>query len=151
MWLETRSGPDSAVAAEDLLAETWLIAARRVHEFTGDRDAFAGWLFGIGRRLAANNRRRFGRRRTEPAGLRLVETAVAGPERSVSDLDWVRSTLATLSPRERDVLTCLDVVGLSITDTAVALRISETAVRVARHRGLTRLRLQVGEASEAAT
>jgi RNA polymerase sigma-70 factor (ECF subfamily) len=151
VWLETRSGPDTAVSAEDLLAETWLIAARRVHEFSGDSDSFAGWLFGIGRRLAANNRRRFGRRRTEPAGLQLVETSVDGHEHAVTDLDWVRATLATLSPRERDVLTCLDVVGLSIADTAVALRISESAVRVARHRGLTRLRVQADETREAAT
>jgi RNA polymerase sigma-70 factor (ECF subfamily) len=140
VWLETRSGGDSAVAAEDLLAETWLVAARRVHEFSGDTDAFAGWLFGIGRRLAANNRRRFGRRRTEPTGLHVAEAVVDGHELSVTDRAWVRETLAHLPRRERDVVSCLDVVGLSIADTAVALGMSENAVRVARHRGLKRLR-----------
>lgn len=143
VWLETRSGGDSAVTAEDLLAETWLVAARKVHEFDGDADAFAGWLFGIGRRLAANNRRRFGRRRTEPSGLELVDSTVDGHEHEVTDRDWVRETLAHLPRRERDVVSCLDVVGLSITDTAAALGMSETAVRVARHRGLKRLRGRV--------
>jgi len=143
VWLETRSGPDSAVSAEDILAETWLVAARRVHEFDGDADAFAGWLFGIGRRLAANNRRRFGRRRTEPTGLHLVEVATEGPEPAVTNLDWVRTTLASLPRRERDVLLCMEVVGLSTSDTAAALSMSESAVRVARHRGLTKLRRSV--------
>ena len=147
VWLETRSGADSAVSAEDLLAETWLVAARRVHEFDGDSDAFAGWLFGIGRRLAANNRRRFGRRRTDPAGLQLVDSAVDGHEGPVTDRDWVRKKLADLPRRERDVVSCLDVVGLSIADTATALGISESAVRVARHRGFKRLRGSVTAAT----
>ena len=140
VWLETRSGADSAVSAEDVLAETWLVAARRVHEFTGDTDAFAGWLFGIGRRHAANTRRRFGRRRTEPSDATLHESVDDGHESAVTERDWVRRTLSTLSPRERDVIACLDVVGLGVADTAVALGISESAVRVARHRGLKRLR-----------
>ena len=52
----------------------------------------------------------------------------------------IREKLATLPRRERDVVSCLDVVGLSIADTAEALGMSESAVRVARHRGLKRLR-----------
>jgi RNA polymerase sigma-70 factor, ECF subfamily len=144
VWLETRSGSDSAVSAEDLVAETWLVAARRVHEFSGTSDAFAGWLFGIGRRLAANNRRRFGRRRTEPSGLHLIEGAAGSPGPAVEELDWIRTTLAVLPARERDVLVCLEVLGLPIADTASALGISEGAVRVARHRGLRRLRDRVG-------
>jgi len=147
VWLETRSGADSAVSAEDLLAETWLVAARRVHEFEGDADGFAGWLFGIGRRQAANSRRRFGRRRTDPSGLELIDSAIEGHEGTVTDRDWVRETLAGLPRRERDVVSCLDVVGLSIADTAAALGISESAVRVARHRGLKRLRGNVTTAT----
>lgn len=147
VWLETRSGGDSAVTAEDLLAETWLVAARRVHDFDGDADAFAGWLFGIGRRLAANNRRRFGRRRTDPAGLQVIDATVDGHEGPVTDRDWVREKLAGLPRRERDVVSCLDVVGLSIADTAEALGMSESAVRVARHRGLKRLRGSVTAAT----
>ncbi len=38
------------------------------------------------------------------------------------------------------MLACLEVVGLDIATTATALGISATAVRVARHRGLRRLR-----------
>jgi RNA polymerase sigma-70 factor (ECF subfamily) len=49
-------------------------------------------------------------------------------------------TLATLPPRERDVVGCRDVVGLDVEATATALGISSVAVRVAHHRGLRRLR-----------
>ena len=52
----------------------------------------------------------------------------------------MRWKLSGLPPREREVLACLEVVGLDIATTATALGISATAVRVARHRGLRRLR-----------
>ena len=52
----------------------------------------------------------------------------------------MRWKLSSLPPREREVLACLEVVGLDVTATATALGLSATAVRVARHRGLRRLR-----------
>ncbi len=48
--------------------------------------------------------------------------------------------LSHLSERERQVVACIDVVGLDVAATAAALQMSATAVRVARHRGLRRLR-----------
>jgi RNA polymerase sigma-70 factor (ECF subfamily) len=48
--------------------------------------------------------------------------------------------LADLPRREREVVACLEVIGLDVAATAEALGMSATAVRVARHRGLRRLR-----------
>ena len=48
--------------------------------------------------------------------------------------------LSRLSRREAQVVACLDVVGLDITGTARALGMSQTAVRVAHHRAIGRLR-----------
>jgi RNA polymerase sigma-70 factor (ECF subfamily) len=48
--------------------------------------------------------------------------------------------LAQLPRREAEVVACIDVVGLDIGSTSEALGISQTAVRVARHRALGRLR-----------
>jgi RNA polymerase sigma-70 factor (ECF subfamily) len=135
VWLQRRSPGE----AEDIAGETWLIAASRVGDFTGSSDDFAGWLFGISRHLEANARRRANRRRTTP--LADVEPdPVPGPEPACVADDWVRQALAELPDRERDVVTCLDVIGLDIATTATALGISQVAVRVARHRGLKRLR-----------
>lgn len=139
VWLETRAGNDSAVTAEDVAAQTWLTAAEKVADYEGTAEEFGGWLFGIARRVAANSRRRSGRRRTEPVA-EAPSTAVAGPDATIAEQDWVRDLLAGLSPRERDVVACVDVVGLSAEDAAKALGMSQVAVRVARHRALRRLR-----------
>ena len=142
VWLHTRPCGDSAVSVEDLVAETWLVAAQRLVHFTGSPDDFAGWLFGIARNLASNTHRRSLRRRTDPHPVDGethwgTETSHAS---EVDGTDWVRRTLAVLPPREGEVLACTEVVGLDVAATATLLGISATAARVARHRGLTRLR-----------
>lgn len=143
IWLSTRPSGDSAVTAEDVAAEAWLVAAERIHTFEGTSSDFAGWLFGVARNLGGNTRRRSIRRNTyatDPHELGEPEV-VAGPEPAYAAQDWIVRALATLPPRERDVVGCLDVVGLDVETTALALGMSSVAVRVARHRGLKRLRL----------
>ena len=74
---------------------------------------------------------------------------VEGPEPELIARDWVNRALAGLPQRERDVVACIDVVGLDVESTARALDISAVAVRVARHRGLAKLRrLRAAPASE---
>ncbi|MCL2612254.1 MAG: RNA polymerase sigma factor [Nocardioidaceae bacterium] len=143
VWLRSRPSGDVAVAAEDIVAEAWLVAAQSIADFSGDGDAFAGWPFGIARNLTLNARRRSARRGTDPTDTSVApETwgVVAGVADEVAATDWVRRQLASLSPREADVLAAMEVAGLDAAQTATALGMSVTAVRVARHRGLTRLR-----------
>jgi RNA polymerase sigma-70 factor (ECF subfamily) len=145
VWLRTLAGGDAAISPEDLAAEAWLTASGKITGFEGTGSEFAGYLFGIARNLAANDRRRVGRRHTsgvDPADL--TELAAASePHQEVDDQAWVRWKLSTLPPREREVLACLEVVGLDVATTATALGLTPTAVRVARHRGLRRLRSAV--------
>jgi RNA polymerase sigma-70 factor (ECF subfamily) len=150
VWLGARSSGDAAVAAEDLAAEAWLIAAEKVHGFTGTTSEFAGWLFGIARKLDGNVHRRSQRRNTHPTDLDQLSDppVVAGPEPAFAGRDWVLRALATLPPRERDVVGCLDVVGLDVETTARALDMTAVAVRVAHHRGLRRLRRQVPDQTD---
>jgi RNA polymerase sigma-70 factor (ECF subfamily) len=138
------------VAAEDVAAQTWLTAAEKVRDYDGGVDEFGAWLFGIARRVAANLQRRTGRRRTDPVADTPVES-VDGPEAAVTGGVWVRELLAGLTPRERDVVACVDVVGLSIADAARALGLTPVAVRVARHRALRRLRRDARLAALAVT
>ncbi|MFC4786915.1 RNA polymerase sigma factor [Nocardioides sp. MAHUQ-72] len=147
VWLATRPSDDAAISPEDLAAEAWLTAAQKIHGFTGTSSDFAGWLFGIARNLAANSRRRSRRRDTQPTD-EVPEREVAdGPEPALVARDWVAHALRGLPPRERDVVACVDVVGLDVESTARALGISPVAVRVARHRGLRRLRGAEDQAS----
>ncbi|MET0523590.1 MAG: sigma-70 family RNA polymerase sigma factor [Nocardioides sp.] len=141
VWLGSRPSGDSAAAPEDIAAEAWLVAAQKVADFDGDTSAFAGWLFGIARNLSATTARRSVRRRTDPtASDATLELPIDDTTLVVDAQDWARETLAALPPRERDVVGCIDGLGLDVAATAQALGISAVAVRVARHRGLRRLR-----------
>lgn len=141
VWLRTMPSGDAAASAEDIAADAWLTAASKVAQFHGTQDEFAGWLFGIARKASANVRRRSLRRRTTPAWSPEEHLdAASEDEAPIVQLEWIRSLLSGLAPRERDVVVCLDVVGLDVRTTATALDLSENAVRVAHHRGLARLR-----------
>ena len=140
VWLSTRASSDSAISAEDLAAETWLTAAAKIKTFTGSSHDFGGWLFGIGRNLAANTRRRDTRRQTDAVAEVPDAIGLDGIDHLVAGQDRVRALLALLPPRERDVLACLEAVGLDVSQTAKALGMTPVAVRVARHRALHRLR-----------
>ena len=141
VWLRRLRPRDPATDAEDLAAEAWLTAARRVGDFRGDRCDFGGWLFGIARNVARSRCR--ARRATTPLGPEVVELVADGvvdPAVGVAGDDLARRLVAVLPAREAQVVACLDVVGLDVAATSEALEISPTAVRVAHHRGLCRLR-----------
>jgi RNA polymerase sigma-70 factor, ECF subfamily len=140
VWLGTRPSGDTAVSPDDLAAEAWLVAAQRIADFTGTSEQFAGWLFGIARNLASTTERRSRRRRTDPGLPETLELPSADVIEEADGRDWVRRALATLPPRERDVVACVDGVGLDVSATAAALGMTSVAVRVAHHRGLKRLR-----------
>lgn len=140
LWLETRATLGSGDSPDDLAAATWLVAAEKIADFHGTSADFAGWLFGIGRNHAANSRRRTARRQSLDAAMVPDAPIDPGHENGLVGDAWVRDALASLPDRERDVLTCLEVLDLDVAGTAEALGISAVAVRVARHRALKRLR-----------
>lgn len=141
VWLGTRPSRDAAVQSEDLAAEAWLTSAGKIAEFEGTSEEFAGWIFGIARNLSRNATRRSDRRVTDPTE-ELDRPDSGDLEALLAGRDWVRRALARLPERERDVVACLDVVGLDVAQTARALDMSPVAVRVAHHRGLRKLRTQ---------
>lgn len=144
VWLRTLPTGDAGISAEDLASETWLTAARRIADFRGTSTDFAGWLFGIARLQRRNAMRRSSRRRTAPATTDTLEQshhehapdAGSGAE-SEGWVDWL---LGHLPERERQVVACIDVVGLDVAATAVALQMTASAVRVAHHRAVKRMR-----------
>jgi RNA polymerase sigma-70 factor (ECF subfamily) len=142
VWLRTIPNPDTTSGHEDLAADAWVVAAERIQDFHGSSGEFAGWLFGIGRNLALNARRRSLRRATAPYAVPPDGYApvVVAPELEVAAEDWVQRLLRQLPVRERQVVTCLDVLGLDVRSTATALGVTATSVRVAHHRALGRLR-----------
>jgi RNA polymerase sigma-70 factor, ECF subfamily len=143
VWLRSLPSGDAGVSAEDLASEAWLTAASRIADFRGSGDDFAGWLFGIARRQARNVERRSRRRMTSPATAETLDLSSAAAPSAGAETEsdgWVTWLLSHLPTRERQVVACLDVVGLDVASTAAALGMTSTAVRVAHHRGLRRLR-----------
>lgn len=151
---------DNAVANEDLVAHAWLTAADRIATFSGDSDAFGGWLYAIARNRGAHARRRSGHAAAPIAagsGIELAteaEGAAGLAEEAGAELErmsWIREVLSELPPKQRDVVACMDVVGLGIDATGQALGLSPSAVRVNRHRGLARLRKTLAEGENASS
>jgi RNA polymerase sigma-70 factor, ECF subfamily len=141
-WLRSQQNSDAALDADDVASEAWLAAARRIGDFTGTADDFAGWLFVVARNVMANANRRSARRATLPTDIdpRLLVRNAAPDEMAVVEAaDWIRQTLSSLAARERDVIGAIDIAGLDTPAASRLLGISRSAVRSAHYRGRRRL------------
>ena len=133
-----------AQTAADGLAETFLVAWRRIDEVP-DGDAALGWLYGVARRVLANEFRRTRRSRQLATRLRADESASdLTPEVVVvrQERDRVMfAALAELRPQDQEVLRLAwweelphaeiaDILGCS--HNAATLRIHRAARRVAK-------------------
>ena len=96
------------------------------------------WLRAVTRHKLIDNLRRRGRRIMVPVDDVLETLAAPEPEQTLS-ADALDRHLATLPPGQSQVVRAISVDGLSPTETAQRLSLSEGAVRVALHRGLAAL------------
>ena len=127
--------------AEDLTSETFLRAWRRwpPRKLTGNVPR--AWVFQIARNLVVDHYRASNRRPTEPldeANVPPDPREVPGEDRHLSSLA-LQMTLASLSPRDQDVLS-LRLAGLSNREIGAVLDLSESAAGMACLRALRRLR-----------
>jgi RNA polymerase sigma-70 factor (ECF subfamily) len=139
LWLRQLPSGDPSADHEDLAMEAWAVAASRIADFTGGDDDFGGWLFTIARNHLLNARRKVARRATYSTA-DLPEVPVPAETAAVDHHDAVRRALAALPTREGEVIACMDVVGLDLATTAQVLGVKRPAARMARTRGLARLR-----------
>ena len=127
---------------EDIVQETLLAIHLKRHTWRQDAPIMP-WLYAIAKYKLIDAFRHRGRR----AEIEIVEIAetYAGPtSETVSDQE-IRHALATLAPGQRSVVTAISVNGRSIGETAKWLGMSETAVRVALHRGLAAITERFGQ------
>lgn len=107
------------------------------------------WLRAIARHKTLDAARRLGRmrRRADPRPVEDMADLLPAPAAAVAQADaHAQSLVAGLPARERGVVAALGIEGLSVAAAARRLSISEGAVRVAFHRGLSRLRALVDAA-----
>jgi RNA polymerase sigma-70 factor (ECF subfamily) len=128
--------------AEDVVAETFAVAWRRIGELP-DPPEDRLWLYGVARHVAARSYRSRNRRQ------RLAERAKREPvvplgREEPGHVD-VRVALDRLPPKEREVLHLLVWEQLSQEETAAVIGCSVNAVRLRLHRARGRLRDRLGE------
>ncbi|MBN8981126.1 MAG: sigma-70 family RNA polymerase sigma factor [Rhizobiales bacterium] len=123
--------------SEDIVQD--ILFAVHLKRHTWDQNApFAPWLFAIARNKLIDALRRRGRRIFVNID-DFAETLPGAEAEETVPATQVTTHLNGLPQRQRDVLQSISVDGVSIKDTAARLAMTEGAVRVALHRGLTNL------------
>jgi RNA polymerase sigma-70 factor (ECF subfamily) len=133
-YLRTRLGSHDFI--EDCVQEV-LLAVHEARHTYDPRRAFRPWLFAIVRHKATDALRRAEvRGRYTAPGEDYPEPGVAGPEATMDS----GLLLAALPEGLRQALTLTKINGLSTSEAAAALNISESALKVRVHRAIGKLR-----------
>ncbi len=123
----------NGIDPEDIVQETLLAIHLKRHTWRQDAPIMP-WLHAIAKYKLIDAIRRRGRRVEIEIG-DIAETFAEPASETVSSRE-IGYALATLAPGQRSVVAAISVDGRSISETAKWLGMSETAVRVALHRGL---------------
>ena len=128
-------------AAEDVTALAFERAYRKRSSYRPGRGSARAWLFGIARNAALDELRR--RMRSAAVGVDPVDEAALPPE-DVAEVGArrlaVRAAMASLEPREREIVALKFFAGLSNSELAAVLGTSETNAGTRVHRAVHKLR-----------
>jgi RNA polymerase sigma factor (sigma-70 family) len=130
--------------AEDLTSQVFIKAVRHIdHE--QNPQSIRSWLFQVARTTIADYWRAYYRTATSSLDA-LLEAGWEGPiehedknqpfEIHSSSADHVQHLLQTLPERDREVLTCRFLLGLSVRETAVRMGVTEGNVKTMQFRAL---------------
>jgi RNA polymerase sigma-70 factor (ECF subfamily) len=134
--------------AEDVVQETFLAALRKLDTYRGD-GPLAAWIYRIGYRKSIEAHRRRREDPVDPVELaertrRVVTSAEHEAVRNELTAALDRA-IGGLSPPLRAVFVLRDVEGLRTADTAVALEVTESAVKMRLLRARKELRKSLKE------
>lgn len=138
--------------ADDIAADTFVVALRKRDRFDAARGAVRPWLYGIATNLVAQHRRKETRRYRALARMNTESVTDSHETRVVS---WVAAeglqpqlakALAALSPGERDVLLLLALCDLTHEEIADALGVSYGTVGSRLSRARKKVRTALGQA-----
>ncbi len=135
-----RRSPDADVA-QDVVSETFLVAWRRLADVPTGADTLP-WLYGVARRVIANQRR--GNQRRTDLSSRLAREWQPGDEIDAAvisgdERETVLMAMARLRESDQEILRLSAWEELSHRDIAVVVGCSEATVAVRLHRARNRL------------
>ena len=140
-----RTDPDTA---RDVVAETFLIAWRRLDSVPAESGQTEPWLYGVARRVLANAER--SQRRTQRLTARMShdggDEALADPALVISERQRVIQALRRLPEPEREALRLVGWDGLDLAGAALAMGCSRSAMAVRLHRARRRLESELRSA-----
>lgn len=133
-----RTDPDSA---GDVVAETFLVAWRRLADVPADLGQAEPWLYAVARRVLANAERSSRRSQRVAARLRQQGAAdhVPDPAAVFSERQRVIQALSNLSEADQEALRLVGWEGLDVAGAALAMGCSRSAMAVRLHRARRRL------------
>jgi RNA polymerase sigma-70 factor (ECF subfamily) len=140
--------------AEDVASETWLHVSKDLASFTGDYDAFRGWVTTIGRNRALDQLRRRGRRPLSvPVPAEDLADRSAADDTAASAIEAVGTDaairlIAALPSDQAEAVLLRAVIGLDAKTAGKVLGKRAGAIRSAAHRGLHALAQQLERATE---
>lgn len=137
--------------AEDVAQETWAHVCRDLHQFSGDGNAFRGWITTIGRNRALDHLRSHRRRPVDPlpedgfVHLAAADDTAAQAINAISTHTAV-ALIASLPPDQAEAVMLRAVLGLDAKRAGEVMSKRPGAVRTLTYRGLQTLagRLEAG-------
>lgn len=137
--------------AHDVLAETMLVVWRRREELP-PAEELRPWLFGVARRVLANQRRSSRRRAALDERLATSLTPASDDHTESDGVDVIARAMALLDTDDREVLRLVAWEGLSSAELAIALGCAPAAARKRLERARRRLRnvVETGHRSQLA-
>jgi RNA polymerase sigma factor (sigma-70 family) len=131
-----------ATDAADVVAETFTTAWRRLREVPEGEEARL-WLYGVARRVLANQRRA-ARRRLRLAGRLRDESRIARSSAAEPSVEGgVRAAFSRLRQEDRELLSLTAWEGLDPGELARVLGCSRNAARIRLHRARRRFALEL--------
>jgi RNA polymerase sigma-70 factor, ECF subfamily len=138
-----RTDPETA---RDVVAETFLVAWRRLDAVPADRGQARPWLYGVARRVLANAER--SRRRAERVTAKLSQQHRSGhaPDTAAEVTQRARldRALASLTASDQEALRLVGWEELDLAEAALAMGCSRSAMAVRLHRARRRLERALG-------
>jgi RNA polymerase sigma-70 factor (ECF subfamily) len=133
---------DSADDAADVIAETFLVAWRRLDDAPAGEEVRL-WLYGVARRVLANHRR--GERRRIQLADRLRDELARRPPIDVAsgEVGQLAAAFRSLPDSDREVLALEGWEALDAGEIAVVLGCSRNAARIRLHRARRRLQAAI--------